>query len=122
VLWHQDAFFSLSEGWDPPPAAIKASDQWLPQFHLRFTPSQLVPSCNLGVVLCPGHATLSRAPVTTERRGATEVARIGQELVLIGQDGRIQYQDLGVGALAMLRVQGQHYVLGKNGLDRWRDS
>ena len=114
-MYHADAFFSMSEGWDPPPAPVKSSDQWFQQYHLRFTPVQLDARRNLGVVLCPGHASLTRAETVTERAGNTEVARIGEDLVLVNQTGSIEYRDFSSEALVLLYVQGQRYELEEGG-------
>ena len=113
---HEDAFFTQSEGWDPPPTPIKDSDQWRQQYHLRFTPVHMVARRNLAVVLCPGHASLQPAATVTERVGATEVAHIGEDLVLVNQTGRIEYEQFSLDALALLCVRGQHYALDEGGL------
>ena len=116
-MYHNNAFFSLSEGWDPPPMrAGKDDSQWHPQYHLRFTPSGLVNRRNLGVVLCPGHASLDRAEVRTERSGETEAAHIGDDLVLVGGQGGVGYGNHRSDGLALLVVQGRGYELGEAGV------
>jgi hypothetical protein len=115
-LYHQDAFTSLSEGWDPPPTATRDATQWFQQYHLRFTPVRLPERCNLAVLLCPGHAHLQRAEVRAERIGETEVAHIGDDLVLVNQGAGIVYQDLSSPALALLRIAGTVYTLDDGGL------
>ena len=117
-MYHNNAFFSLSEGWDPPPMrAGRDESQWGQQYHLRFTTSGLVDRRNLGVVLCPGHATLDRPDVQTERSGETEVARIGDDLVLVGgRDGVAYTAAIALDGLALLVVQGQEYELGDEGV------
>jgi hypothetical protein len=115
-LYHHNAFFSLSEGWDPPPLKAKEDSQWLPQYHLRFTPSGLVERRVLGVVLCPGHARLQRARVRTERAGDAEVARIGADLVLINQGKGVKYEGLEGEGLVLLRVGGRRYEVLDEGL------
>ena len=114
---HNNAFFSLSEGWDPQPMRTGKDDsQWHQQYHLRFTPSGLVSRRNLGVVLCPGHGSLDRAEVRTERSGETEVARIGDDLVLVGGRDGVAYGNHRSDGLALLVVQGRGYELGDGGL------
>ena len=111
-MYHNNGFFSLSEGWDPPPMRTgKDQSQWHQQYHLRFTPSGLVSRRNLGVVLCPGHASLDRAEVQTGRSGDTEVARIGDDLVLVGGRDGVAYGSHRSDGLALLVVQGLTYVL-----------
>ena len=116
-MYHNNAFFSLSEGWDPPPMRTgKNESQWHQQYHLRFTPSGLVSRRNLGVVLCPGHGSLDRAKVQTERSGETEVARIGEDLVLVGGRDGVAYDGLHSNGLALLVVQGRGYELRDEGI------
>ena len=66
--------------------------------------------------ILPGYTHLQRAQPVTERVGATEVARIGQDLVLIGQARRIEYENISTEALAWLRIQEHRYRLGEDGL------
>ena len=116
-MYHNNAFFSLSEGWDPPPMRTgKDESQWHQQYHLRFTPSGLVSRRNLGVVLCPGHGSLDRAKVQTERSGKTEVARIGEDLVLVGGQDGVAYGTLRSDGLALLVVHDRRYELRDEGL------
>ena len=115
-LYHLNAYFSLSDGWDPAPAPIRPSDQWHHQYHLRFTPSGFPDRLNLGVVLCPGHAKLARAEVVAERDGDTEVARIGDDRVLVGQHGVVEHEGLRTEAIALVIVDRCHYALGDGGI------
>ena len=116
-MYHNNAFFSLGEGWDPPPMRTGKDDsQWHQQYHLRFTPSGLVSRRNLGVVLCPGHELLHRAEVQTERSGETEVARIGDDLVLVGGRDGVVYGNHRSDGVALLVVNGWRYELGDAGL------
>lgn len=116
-MYHNNAFFSLSEGWDPPPMRTgKDESQWGEQYHLRFTPSGLVSRRNLGVVLCPGHGSLDRAEVQTERSGETEAARIGDDLVLVGVRDGVSYGEHRSAGLALLVVQGRTYELDDGGV------
>ena len=116
-MYHNNAFFSLSEGWDPPPMRTgRDESQWGQQYHLRFTPSGLVSRRNLGVVLCPGHGSLDRAEVRTERSGETEAARIGDDLVLVGGGDGVSYGEHRSAGLALLVVRGHTYELGDGGV------
>ncbi len=116
-MYHGNAFFSLGEGWDPPPMRIRKDEsQWHQQYHLRFTPSGLVSRRNLGVVLCPGHGSLDRAEVRTERSGETEVARIEEDLVLVGGRDGVAYGNHRSEGLALLVLQGRGYELGDEGV------
>ena len=115
-LYQHNAFFSLGDGWDPPPMKGKENSQWHQQYHLRFTPSGLIERRNLGVILCPGHAHLRRARVQTERIGQAEVARIDDDLILVNQGGSIECENLRGDDLILLRVGGRCYAIGDDGL------
>ena len=111
-LWHSNSFFSLTEGWDPPPMADKGGSQWPMQYHLRYTPSGLVEQRNLGVVLCPGHAHLEKATVETRREADVEIALIGNDTEL-----RI-YRDGGKTSVAELAIGETRYTLPDQGTIR----
>lgn len=115
VLFHQNGFFSLSEGWDPPPLRQAEDPQWRPQYHLRFTVSAMG-SRNLGVVLCPGHSSLARAEVVAERAGKAEVARIGEGLVMVNQGGTMEYGGRRSDALGLIVVGGHGYEIREEGI------
>ncbi|MCB0116645.1 MAG: DUF4962 domain-containing protein, partial [Caldilineaceae bacterium] len=36
-LYHHNAFFTVTEGWDPPPQSAKSNAQWYNQYNLRLT-------------------------------------------------------------------------------------
>ena len=111
ILHHGNAFFSLSAGWDPPPMPSRGLTTRPQQHHLRFNVSGLPSRLNLGVVLCCGHAGLTRAEVAAERAGASELARIGDDVVLVNQGGTIEHEHLRSQALAVLIVGGRTYEL-----------
>jgi hypothetical protein len=117
VLYHRTSFFTLTAGWDPPPMEQPASRkmEFPMHYHLRFTPVDLPAKRTLGVVLCPGHAKLAPAEVHAERAGATEIARLGEDLVLIGEPGPIDYEDVQSDAVAVLVLGGRRYELGEEG-------
>ncbi len=118
MMYHHNAFFTLTEGWDPPPMISDDDVLRHAQYNMRFTVSGPSERQNLGVVLSPGHATLPSARVQTERSGDAEVARIGpDDLVLVnqGQSG-IKYAGLFSDALALLTVQGRRYEVRDRGL------
>ncbi len=115
-MYHHNAFFSLSEGFDPPPSPAKNSRQWFNQHHLRFTAGGLVEARNLGVVLCAGHEGLEPALVETERVGAAEVARIGDDLVAVNMGGTMDVDGTETDALGMLSVGGRIYEIRDDGL------
>ena len=116
LMYHHNAFFSLTEGWDPPPMKGKESAQWRQQYHLRFTPSGLVPRRNLGVVLCAGHASLKPAAVQTKRSGSAEVAHIGEDLALVNQGREMAFEGVRTDALVFVRVQGVAYEVRDEGI------
>jgi len=116
MMWHQNGFFTLTEGWDPPPAGAKRSEQWRDQYHLKFTPTHAVQRRNLGVVLCASHAALDAAPVRTELVDGIEVAHIGGDLALVGQGGGIAYADIEAQAIAVLVLDGITYLITDEGI------
>ncbi|MBN1349841.1 DUF4962 domain-containing protein [candidate division KSB1 bacterium] len=119
-IFNQNAFFSLSEGWDPPPiTSVKSSDQWLQQYHLRFTISELAHKQNLGVVLCPGHSSLQPAKIATERIDGTEIAHIGDDLVLINQGEGIRYNNVQSDALAVITMGKLRYSIKSEGISEF---
>ena len=119
-MYHANAFFSLSEGWDPPPMKRKPSEQWRHQHHLRFTCSGVQGRRHLGVVLCPGHTSLARPSVTTERAGAAEVARIGDDLILVNQGGAMECEGIRSEALAVVALGGRQYEIADAGIAQSR--
>ncbi|HJN18895.1 MAG TPA: DUF4962 domain-containing protein, partial [Armatimonadota bacterium] len=104
-LWHQNGFFSLSDGWDPSPSTVKKNDQWRHQYHLRFTPTHQVSRRTLGVVLCPSHGQLAPPAVRTELVDGVEIAHIGNDVVQIGAEG-----------IAELVVGGTTYTITDEGI------
>ena len=115
-LHHHNSFFSLSEGFDPPPSAIKSNAQWYNQYHLRFTPAGLVPRCTLGVVLACGHPGSPPAVVEAERIDNAEIARIGADLLAVNTGGTIAVDGLTSDALAALVLQGTPYEITDDGI------
>ena len=116
LLCHTEAFFSLSEGLDPPP--MSRDDRSSPdQHHLRFSLSRLG-SANLGVVLAPGHAALAAAEVAAERAGQVELARIGEDLVLVDQGAGIDCEGVRSDSVAVMVVGGTRYDITDEGLVR----
>lgn len=116
ILHHQNGYFTMSDGWDPPPTSVKANEEWRQQYHLRYTPSGLEPQRNLGVLLCPGHDNLSPAQVTTERTETAEIAHIGADTVLVGHESRISHGGIDVDAPIMLNLGDIQYVITDTGV------
>jgi hypothetical protein len=116
-MHHKNAFFALNEGWDPPPMKGKDNSQWHQQYHLRFTPSGVdIPRRNLGVVMCVEHEHLRLPIVETELSGNVEVARVGDDLVMVNQGGQMAYKAHESDALMLLVVRGQKYEVGDDGI------
>ena len=115
-MHHHNGFFSLSEGWDPPPKRAKPSEQWYHQYHLRFTASGLYSRCVLGVVLAPGHTGLRPAEVTTERNDGAEIAHIGSDIVMTRQGETMHCRGVESQALACAIVAGQRYDIDDRGV------
>ena len=119
-MFHDEAFFSLSEGWDPPPMPSRGLKEYPPQHHLRFNVTALTQRRNLGVVLAPGHGKLSRAEVATEPADGAELARVGNALVLLGQGAPVEYDNIRSDALAVICLDGRTYEITDEGM-RVRD-
>jgi hypothetical protein len=130
VMCHPEGFFSLSEGWDPPPMKAKWNDEWRNQYHLRFTPTLLqhqaqdaesraqhpsgfisLPNRNLGVVL---QTQLPGQSVEPLKRLLEED---GRETVSVG-DTRFMVIPTGetAGVVGEVSVGGAHYQFGDGGL------
>ena len=108
-LCQENSYFSLTEGWDPPPMARKSTDDdWHNQYHLRFTPVVMERSRNLGVVLATSHATQSLTDVSAGVDGNVETATIGDDSVRIYPPGEDK--------LAELVVEGVTYVMDDEGI------
>ena len=116
VMYHHNGFFSLGEGWDPAPFRTKPDSQWQQQYHLRFTCSGLSERQNLGVVLCPGHGVRRRAEVRCERDGNTEIAHLGEDMVLVRQGATLAYGDVQSEALAAVLLGGRQYEVHDAGV------
>jgi Domain of unknown function (DUF4962)/Heparinase II/III-like protein len=117
-LYHHNAFFTLTEGFDPPMNTIRSCDQWRDQYHLRFTAAGFSRSRNLGVVLAPKSAQVSSEEVSTERVGDTELARIGEALAAVNQGSGIDAEGLKSKALIAVRAGGATYEVTDTGIVR----
>ena len=118
-MHHKNGFFSLSEGWDPPPMKGKDDAQWHQQYHLRFTPSGIeTPRRNLGVILSMAHGHLEMPTVETELVGETEVAHVGDDVVLVNQGDGIVFGKYQSDALISLSISGQRYEVRDNGIGK----
>ena len=116
-MYHLESFFTLTKGWDPPPLQVKENDQWHMQYHLRFTTDTFAARQALGVVLCPGHDSLPRATVRTERTDSAEIAHIGDDLAMVSQGKPIDHDGIRFDALAVLIIGGQNYELTDEGIN-----
>ena len=113
-MCHHNSFFSVSEGWDPPPPDPGKGRM---DYNLRFTPSGLGERRNLGVVLCMASESIPRAEAETFRDGAVEVARIGDALIALNPGaGGVEYKGLRTEGLALALVAGKSYELTDEGL------
>ncbi len=118
VLFHQTSFFTLTEGWDPPPMEQPSTRklEFPMQYHLRFTPSEMPAQRTLGVLLCPGHANLRPATIEAELAGDTEVARLGDDRIFVRGRGAIDAEGMKSDALAVLLLDGHKYEIGEDGI------
>ncbi|HCL27375.1 MAG TPA: hypothetical protein DIC52_02930 [Candidatus Latescibacteria bacterium] len=130
VMCHSEGFFSLSEGWDPPPMDAKWSKEWRNQYHLRFTPTLLqlqakdadsrarhphgfmpLPGRNLGVVL------QTQLPGQTVEPHERSLEKDGRETVSVG-DTRFVVIPTGQqeGIVGEVSVGDRRYQFGDEGL------
>lgn len=116
VLCHHPGFFSLSEGWDPPPMEQRDHSQWFPQHHLRFTINGYPTRCHLGVLLCPAGRGQELPAVITELADEVEIARIGQDLLLVRQGEELRYEGIVSSAMAVLQVGRSRYEIVGDGI------
>lgn len=117
IMHGKTGFFSLSEGWDPPPMEGKDRSQWKPQYHLRFTPNGIeVPKRNLAVVLCPQYAGHSMPAVETRLQGETEVAQVGNDRILVNAGGGIATDECASASLLWMSIGGCAYEVDDGGI------
>jgi hypothetical protein len=106
-LYSANAFFAVSEGWDPPPMD---ADERPMQHHLRFTPVGLLARLNLGVVLACGTERGARVAATGVSAEDGETARVGDDSVTVfpkAPEGE---------AIAKLVVEGVPYEIRDVGI------
>ena len=135
VLYHDNAIFSLSEGWDPTPERAEHEAEYPRQYNLRFTCNlkqheylgvrhrmQQRPSLrrNLAVVLAPSCPSLPQATVRTARHGDAEEAHIGADgrLVVHSSGGDLVVDGAPVQALAAVEAGGGRYTITDGGITR----
>ncbi|MEZ4837175.1 MAG: heparinase II/III family protein [Caldilineaceae bacterium] len=119
-LYHHNAFFTVTEGWDPPPQSAKSNAQWYKQYNLRLTTSGLVDRRTLGVVLCPGHASLKPAAVRSERVDDVEFGYIDDIRVAVNQSTSMTIDGHQTDALIVLTLDGAHYAVTADGIAQTR--
>ncbi len=125
-LYSNNAFFSLSSGWDPPPSPSLLRPQHREQYNLRFTPAGLYRMMYLVTLLSPAPAGAEPAKVERAVVGNIETARIGDDLVAVDPFTRLDQakfpQELALilkgtqDALAVVLVDGFRYILTDEGL------
>ncbi len=116
-MYSRNGFFSLSEGWDPPPMGGKDSSQWKPQYHLRFTPTGIeAPKRNLAVVLCLEYAGHPRPAVETSLQGETEEAQVGDDRILVHTGSGVDTAECTSASLMWMSVGGYAYEVDDDGI------
>ncbi|MFP6643608.1 MAG: DUF4962 domain-containing protein [Candidatus Latescibacterota bacterium] len=135
VLYHDNAIFSLSEGWDPTPQRAEHEAAYPRQYNLRFTCNlkqheylgvrhrlQQRPSVqrNLAVVLAPSCPGSPQAEVRTARHGDAEEALIGAggRLVVHSSGGDLVVDGESLQALAAVEAGGRRYRITDEGITR----
>lgn len=119
VMYHENSFFAVTEGWEPPPMKpVKRGDQWHLQYHLKFSTSSLLNSLNLGVILLPSHDRLRAPAVRTDRVENVERARIGDDIIMVrnNANGCIDIEEITSDALAVVMTSGKRYDISDKGI------
>jgi hypothetical protein len=130
-LYHDNAMFSVSRGWDPPPAVILHEKPYPMQHNLRFTCNMVqeeflamrsslstAPGIrrNLAVVLAPSCAGVEQAKLVTNRHGESEEARIDGDRVIVDSHRGLEVDGEVVNALAVAEVSGLRYQVDDKGI------
>ena len=118
-LFHEDGFFSKSEGWDPEP--MRESPEWPNQYHLRYTPLGYAGRRVLPVVLDPVYPGKTDVTLETGFEGGAEVGTVswnGGEIPILVNSGQetMQAGDITSDALIAVRIGGILYEIGDKGV------
>ena len=70
----------------------------------------------MGVVLCWDHAGWSKPAVETHLHGDTEVAQVGDDLVLVNGGTGISYREHVSDAVVWMSIGGRKYAVRDEGL------
>lgn len=116
VMFHRVGFFSLTEGWDPPPRDCPRASQWHQQYHVRFSPSGLPNRLCLGVILRPSSEALPACPVHTKLVDGVEVAELGADRIYLSGYHGLTCQGVKSDGLAVLQLGGRRYDLLPDGV------
>ncbi len=116
VLFHRVGFFTLAEGWEPPPRQSVRASQWHPQYHLRFSPSGLPNRLSLGVLLRPSAPALPPCPVRTDLVDGVEVAELGADRIYLSGYHGVNCAAMKGDGLAVLLLGGARYDLTPEGV------
>lgn len=116
ILYSHNGYFSLSEGWDPPPNKAKSNDQWHNQYHLRYTPSSLDKMVNLGVLLCPALEKEDHKKVLRDRRSEAEYAALDDVEIYIRQEEKLVVEGKSIDGLIYIKCDSGTYYVNDAGL------
>lgn len=131
LLYHDNACFSVSRGWDPPPATAPHEAPYPMQYNLRFTCNMVQPEFlavrsrmseapgirrNLATVLAPSCPGVSGAKVVTARHGESEEARIGKDRLIVDSHRGLEVDGEKIAALAVADVGGLRYQIDDEGI------
>ena len=132
-LYHDNAIFSCTKGWDPTPEQADHEQPYPMQYNLRFTCNMKQPEFlgvrhrlqarpavrrNLAVVLAPSCPGVAQAHVQTARHGEAEEARIGDDarLVVHSGGGDLVVDGEPVAALAVVELSDSRYLITDQGI------
>ena len=109
VLYEGSSYWSLTDGWDPPPDIGERGKGVRNQHHLRFSTGTLVERLNLAVILRPewkGSPAVEFEWRTTDAANTAYLPKA--EIAVYREDG----------AFARAMVKGANYVIDDEGISR----
>ena len=116
ILYRKDAFFSLSEGWDPIfTRGSHNSDQWVHQYHLTYTPTPIEDKeVRFGVFLLPQAEHIHPPQPEIHHEDGIEYASFGDVAIEVyPPDSKAGKQNL-----ATVRVGKRVYRIGPSGIKK----
>ena len=130
-LYHDNAMFTRTRGWDPPPSIAEHDQPYPMQYNLRFTCNMVqheflamrsrqsdAPGIrrNLAVVMAPACPGVKQAKLVTARHGESEQAYIGGDRLVVDSHRGLEVDGEVIDALAVAEVSGVRYQIDDKGI------